>query len=411
MKRYRKIAISQYLIVLTILVTIIGVGFSSTMLMKRISFSDDFAIFWAAGRAWLFEGISPYDPQVIEIAENAVLESGYLAEIPDQVTFLHPVINLFFYLPFSLLPYTISRAVWTTILIIAIGFVGMLGIRISGLKLSRLEKIASVLLILFWLPGIFSILMGNLTPIVVLLVLAGILMILTGHDTGAGLVLSLTFGSMPTTGLITALILIWSASRKRWSTVIAYLAGVLFLIIISILLLPTWPQEWLRVLLTTYQDWSWLKTPLLEMALLLPGITRFLSIFLHITFGIYFIVLVITVLGKLPRVFVWKAFMVMILAFLFNVQASIHHLFLCVPAIFLIFRYGYERWGLWGRILSWLLLGTIAIGPWLLIRNTIQFLSAPSIPIFTLLLPLVMLGGMIWIRWWALKIPKLPFEA
>lgn len=407
MKRYKKIAVSQYLIVGLILVAIVGFGLLSTTIMQRISFTDQFAIPWAAGRAWLLQGTNPYDQSVVQLAEEAVAESDYSAELPSGKVLLQPLINLFFYLPFSLIPFEISRAIWVTLSALFTGVSVFMALKLSALKVSLIEGLILLILGTFWLPGAFSILSGALTPVVIMLILLSVSMIMNGQETAAGFLLALTFGSMLMTGIILLFLIVWAISVKRWTLVKAYFAGLLFILIISWLLLPSWPLDWLNNIINYTQDFDWVRTPLLALAALLPGIYDFLTISLHALLGIFLLIELITVVRKTGQKFLWKLFTIFIITFLFHVQVTFAHLLLLLPGAYFVFRFWTERWGLNGRLLSWVVVLLMTIGSWLLVLPEISFTERVNLPVLIIVLPISIFVGMLWIRWWAFQIPRL----
>ncbi len=409
-KRYRRTSASQYVYVALIIISIVAVAILSSFMMQRITFSDHFVIPWTAGRNWLLQGVNPYDVNVLSQAEKTIDQSSYLSQLPDPRVLIEPVINLIFYLPFSLIPYEISRAIWVTFLILTTGLIGYISLKLSGWKVSVVEKISLLLFSLFWLPGVNAVIQGRLSPIVILFVLLSIHWIVQEQDTRAGFILALTFGSLPTTGLVIPVLLIWGISRRRWSIFKAYFAGIAFLIFVTLLLLPSWPLNWLQTVYDIFGNWDWIRTPLMQFAGILPGIANFLSIFLHAALGIYFLVLLITLMGKTKRVFIWKVLAMLVVAYLFHVKASSNQLFLVLPAMFMVFRFWSERWRLYGRILAWIVLISILAVSWLLIMPELAFDSALSLPLLSIGLPLLIFMGMIWIRWWAFNILDLPFE-
>ncbi|MEA3328060.1 MAG: glycosyltransferase 87 family protein [Chloroflexota bacterium] len=405
-KRYRRTAVSQYLIIALALIIVTFLGFYSTKVMSRVPFKDDFVIPWTMGRSWLLEGVNPYDPVVVENAENTVSKSDYLAEVPVSATLKQPLINLIFYLPFSLIPYEISRAIWIIIITLCIGVICYLSISLSGWQVSTIEKVGIILLFSFWLPGAYSILSGKITPIVILLILLGIFLILKEQDSTAGFILSLTMGSLPISLIILISILIWSISRRRWSILIAYFSGGAFLFIVSLLLLPTWPLDWLHILVNTVENGDWIQTPLMLPASLLPGIENFLMIFLHSIFLLYLIILWITIRKKTGRVFIWKTFMLLLLSVLLTLQLTISGLYFVLPAAFLVFRFWYDRWKWVGKLLSWAIIIIIVVGPWIYQLPEANFVDEIDSPIILVGLPMLFFIAMIWIRWWALEIPR-----
>lgn len=410
MKRYRRTAISQYLVFILILFVFLGFGVLGAFVMSRVPFTDHFAIPWAAGRSWLLEGLSPYDSSVISLATSAVEESVLLAQLPEDQVFRQPILTLIFYLSFSLLPYAIGRVIWVMFVGLCTGIIGLLSMRLSGIRLKLPGQIIVIFVLIFWLPGVHAILGGYLAPITLALIMAGIYLVTIEQDTTAGLILALTFSAFPTSGLVLLLLFAWSISNRRWSILSGFFSGVAFLVIISFLVIPTWFMDWASVMISYFEGWGWIQTPLMDMANFLPGIADFLTILLHVIFGIYALYLIITSLRKSDLIFVYKLSLYFIVVYFFHVQGSMMHLFFLVPALLLVFRFWAERWGFWGQLLSWALLITLGAVTWLLAFPTIDFTVSMDDKIISIVIPLFVLIGVIWIRWWALKIPKLPYE-
>jgi len=412
MKRYQKTKASQYIVVGTIIAAIIGSAFISSLVMRQIPFEDHFALPWAAGRAWLLEAVNPYESEIFQLAEDAVLESPYSASLPDEDVLLLPLVNLVFYLPFSLIPYSLSRLIWVTTLSLCVILIGYFSFSLSKWNLSNsLSKVIAILFILLWIPGITTVLLGQLSPIILLLLILSIHLLLQRQDTAAGFILALTAGSFTISGLIIILVVAYGLLNRRWSIISAFFSGVAFIVVISLLLLPSWPGDWLRILIGDYSGFDLIQTPLMTLAGYLPGVESFLSIFLHALFGIYFLYLMITLRGKSERVFIWNTLTTFIIAFLVNIRGSSHFIFLIFPALFLVFRFFSERWGLFGQIISWIIIALMGIGSWLLFLPVESIDSPSGLSLFFIGIALLVFVGMNWIRWWAIKIQKLPFES
>ncbi len=409
-KRYRRISISQYLVVSLAILVAIGLGFLSTVIMRQVPFEDHFVIPWAAGRVWLLDGGDPYSDQVIQLADQTLVNSAYQGQLPTKSVLKDPIMNLIFTIPFSLLPYEVSRAVWVVVVFASIGLIGFFALKLSGWKVSMYESGGTILLLAAWFSSIQAALMGLLSPIVILLILAAIYAILKKQDTLAGFLLALTFGSWQVSILLLLLLMIWSITRRRWQILIAYFAGLAFLWAITLILLPSWPLDWLGVMIVNYSGFSWIHTPLIYLAKQLPGIGNYLSIGLHAGFGIYLIVLFISIMGKTGREFTWKILAFLVLVYLFDVEANIHQVYLVLPAIFLVFRFWAERWKLAGHVLSLALIVLTTVGSWFLAGPQYSLTDSIGFGVFIVGLPLFAFAGMVSIRWWALKVPQLPFE-
>jgi hypothetical protein len=410
MKRYQKTKASQYIVVGMIIIGVIAAAIISSIIMRRTPFEDHFAIPWAAGRAWLLESLNPYETEIVNIAENAIQDSPYKAILPEEETLLLPLINLVFYLPFSLIPYTVSRLIWVTLISLSILLVAIISLSLSNWKLSSTGKVLVALMSLLWIPGITTSLMGQLPPILILLLVISIYLFLAGQDTTAGFILALTAGSFNMSGLVIIMILVYGIMKRRWSVVSAFVSGLAFIIFISVLLIPSWPRDWLSILVGNYPNFELLQTPLMALAAYLPGVEGFLSIFLHGLFGIYFLFMVITMKRNSERVIKWNLFASLVIAFLVNIRGSIHFIFLIYPALFVVFRFFSERWGILGRVASWIILTVFIFSSWLLFLPVEAIRTPIELPLIYFGIPILVFIGMNWIRWWAIKIPRLPFE-
>ncbi len=402
-KRYQKVALSQYLVVTLIIFVVIGFGFVFHLLMTNNPFFDEFAIPWAAGRAFLLEGESPYSPLVVQKANLAIDQSIYLAQLP-KVQFLEkPILTLLFYLPFSLMPYAVGRVIWVTMLGVCIGLIGFFSIKLSDWPNSIGENIFAIFLILSWLPSVNAVLIGGMAPLIMFLLLAAIVLIINGQDTLSGLILSLTISSFPRSGLILIALIIWALSRKRWQILTGVIAGLSFLLTVFWLIAPSWFMDWVAMMLKAYEGWGWINTPLVHLAGLLPGIARHISIFLHGTFLVLFIVIIGTGFGQTKRQFIYKFFLIFTLSYFVYVDGTINNLIMLIPALFIVFKSWSELRGKFGQILGWVILTSVTVGPWLLSIKNINF-SEPMNSLFLLAgFPIFVLISLLWVYPWGTK--------
>jgi hypothetical protein len=56
-------------------------------------------------------------------------------------------------------------------------------------------------------------------------------------------------------------------------------------------------------------------------------------------------------------------------------------------------------------------LAASGVGSWLLVYPEIDLTKTTNLSWIFIVYSLVVLLGMIWIRWWALELPKLPYES
>lgn len=409
-KRYRRIYLTQYSLLALTIITVVGLVLAGLVILDQLSYEDHFAISWAAGRAWLLEGEDPYGAIIGDQAYTALFRASFDAQLPETHSFTDPIFNLFFFLPFSLLPFKLSRAVWFAVSVITVGLIGYFSLKLSGWKVTLLEKILIIGLFVLSFSGVESVVSGRLTPLIVLLILTGLDALIHRRDTLAGFLFSLTFGALTTSALIVLFILIWSISRRRWAVLKAYFAGLGFLWAISLLLIPSWPSGWLRANLPLIESWEWVQTPLMDLSMVLPGIAQPLSLALHAIFAVILMTMLFTTLNKTGLAFTWNALAVLVLAFLFNVESSVYSLYLVYPAFFLVLRFWSDRWRVVGRVLSWIILVGLAVGTWISARPDFSLTIDRQFPFLVAGLPILILAGMVTVRWWAIQIPRLPYE-
>jgi hypothetical protein len=164
------------------------------------------------------------------------------------------------------------------------------------------------------------------------------------------------------------------------------------------------------MVLNNYFNLDWVQTPLMAASELLPGISRFLMIGLHVGAAVFLLVAWIVTLSSREPVAPWRILLLLNLAFLFQPMHPAHQLGFALPALFLAFRYWSERWGLVGRGISWLLTLGILILPWMTADFPLDFSSRLAFEGLVIWVPIVALAALLSVRWWALMLPKIASE-
>jgi Zn-dependent protease with chaperone function len=103
------------------------------------------------------------------------------------------------------------------------------------------------------------------------------------------------------------------------------------------------------------------------------------------------------------RRFYWICCLSLAIAPLLGFRTEIEHLSILIIPLALIFSIVYDRWKI-GTLLTILLLLILFVFPWLMyLLNPIQFAQE----FVFLFLPVFTIIGLYWIRWWALRPPRL----
>jgi len=255
-------SITPYLLTIAIAIALIGLTIGNFYLSEKVHVRDEFAGRWMAAGLWLNEGLSPYSDEVTVQAQSILEKRGYDTRFVNDVRFIEPAYNLMLYLPLSFLSFNTARAIWLTLIELAIGASIFFSIKLIGWKLRPVEMILLIVFSLLWYPGLKSILFGSPTPINIFIIILAIYLLLNKQDTPAGFLLASVFISIEISLLLTIYLIVWSLSQKRLSVLWSFLAGLAFLGVISLILFPGWFAEWFRVFLIVNPGFSWINTPL-----------------------------------------------------------------------------------------------------------------------------------------------------
>jgi hypothetical protein len=100
------------------------------------------------------------------------------------------------------------------------------------------------------------------------------------------------------------------------------------------------------------------------------------------------------------RQFYWAACLSIAAAPLLGLRTEMEHLSVLVIPLALVFAIVHERWRKYGNWLALLLMAAVFVLPWL-----IRFLNISNEIVF-LFPPLFTIAGLYWIRWWAIRPPR-----
>ncbi len=222
---------------------------------------NDFLARWTGAHYWLVEGVNPYDEQVSLAAQTMIYGRPALPEQGEDVAhFVYPLPAMIFFAPFGLMPYTLARALWMTVLELCLPVLAYLGIQISQWKPGRTTAAFLLLFSVFWYHGIRSIVVGQFAVIEAVLIVGALAAIRVRNDVLAGILLGLSIAKPQMAFLIIPFILFWALSSRRWMLIWALVGSFAALIAGSLLMMPDWPLRWLQQL-AAYPDYTALGSP------------------------------------------------------------------------------------------------------------------------------------------------------
>ncbi len=272
---------------------------------------NDFLPRWLGTRMWVTQGVSPYDPSISQQAQQIIYgRPADLASGEDQALFAYPLPITLFILPFSVLPFVLARALWMTLLEVCLLALMLLSIRLTKW---RPAPFAFGLLMLFsiaWYHGFRAVVLGQFAVIEAVLVAGALLAIQHELDAVAGMLASLSLLKPQISVLLVPFILIWAVSRRRTSLVTWTLGSTVALFGGFILLMPNWPIQWLREVISypTYTA-TVSASPLSLLAGIFPAGSGWLTGILSALAGFYLLWEWVLARGKHDAWFQWTAAM------------------------------------------------------------------------------------------------------
>jgi Glycosyltransferase family 87 len=398
-------ALGIVLVLLVICLVIAGLTYANYRFSSLYPGGNDFLARWNGARYWLVQGISPYDEQVSRDTQLKIY--GHIAEPSkgeDKNHFVYPLPSMLFFGLFGLLDYPLARALWMTTLELSLIGLAIVGLRLADWKVPLWKAVILLLFSMLWYHALRTIIIGQFAAINALLIALSLLLIKQKQNFVAGLVLSLSIAKPQMSFLIIPYILFWALSVKRWELWWGILSGIVIQMGVSLALMPDWPAQMLRQVLD-YPSYTNIGSPLSIIANAMPGIGRQVNIFLHVIFLGYLLVEWVISWRKDTRHFIWTALMTLVITNMVVLRTATTNYVMLLPVLFYIFAIWEARWRIAGQFFMWLSLATLGIGLWVLFLTTVQ--GNVEQPIMYLPLPFFSLVGLWWVRWWAIRPPRL----
>jgi len=361
---------------------------------SQIPRGNDFYPRWRGTRGLVLERKDPYSEEVtLEIQQE--MYGRPAREDEDQVAFAYPLYVSLLVLPFSFFPYPQAQALWLSALVLLTLATVIMILRTFDWKFSPSGLLALSLWCLLLYPTARSIILGQFTILVLVLVALALWAMQRGWDLLAGCSLALATIKPQMVFLLIPFLLLWALTQSRRRVVSGFIVVMMALLLISTLILPSWIPGFLAGLghyrlYTAKYTGSRSPLEILFASLLPTSISSWVAIFVSLLLGGYLIYRWWQVTKGREQF--WPAiFLTIIVTLLVPVQTgTTNQVLLLLPLIFWLSRWAERRWV--AISLSLILL----LGPWVLFLLTVQ--GDAEQPIMFPPLPLVALAMLWWRR-------------
>jgi hypothetical protein len=395
----------KYAVVMILIIIIIGVlTLVNFQFSKQNPGGNDFLARWNGAHEWLIHGNNPYTNKVSEIAQKMIY--GRLANPlkgEDVAHFVYPIYSMLFFAPFALMDYTLARAVWMTVLEVAMVALTFISLRLSGWKIKPISLAGILIFSILWYCSVRTIILGQFSGINALLILISLLCIKTEHDQVAGVLLALSTSKPQMSYLLIIFIIFWAIRSSRHRIWISFFLAMIIMTVVGWLLLPGWPIGWIQQLMNYPGYTDRIGSIVSIIAGVTPGIKDQISMGLMIVFYLYMVFEWLRTRGNDIPTFLWTAYVTLVLTnFVAYRTATPHYVALLAP-IFLVSKVIGERWGTFGKWVTGATYVLFFAGLWLLFIITIKGNDEQAIMYIPI--PIITLVGLWWTRWWAIRPP------
>lgn len=396
----------DYLFIAVILAAVLAVSVGLVNLNLSLpAGGGEFLRHWVGARSYLFDRIDPYTTNIPETVQRLVY--GNSASAGDEPYILDtPFHLLLLYFPFALLSDPmLARAIYTMILEWALIALALLSLRLIEWNVPRWFY---VLFLPFCVFNFYSFqALTDATPVLLLgLIYAGILLALQNEADELAGALAVASTYYWEAGLPFLLLMAWYCYRTNRVRVLAgFFMFAFILLVVSFLLYPGWIIPALRAGMNNFRaEYGYSLFSVFHQ--FLPSIGNF--------FAWAVIVAFIVILGYEwnaslradSRRLYWAACLTLASTPLLGFRSGIENLALLILPLALIFAVAHDRWKRIGSLLIALLLVLLFAVPWAVYLSLPAQYQALTGEILFLFLPVFTVIGLYWIRWWAIRPPR-----
>jgi hypothetical protein len=390
------------LVVILFVAITIGLWFANASLLNG---GGEFLRHWAGGRAFIFERIDPYSAYVPDVVQELVYE-GKAGTGDDPYILDTPFHLLLLYFPFSLLSDPLlARAIYTLLLEWALFALAVLSLRLTDWSV---PPWFAVLYFIFSVLNFYTFqAVFDASPVLLLgLFYAFIFFALRNEQdelVGALLALSLYFWEA---GLPFLILVAWRCYRQGRMRVFAGFGMLSFILLaVSFLTYANWFIPYLRAGTNALRaDFGF--SILSVFGQLFPSFGGYLA------WGIILLLVIAlgyewtSALNGDERRFYWAACLSLAAAPLLGFRTEYENLAVLVIPLALVFAIIHDRWNRIGAVLAFLFLMANFFIPWGLYFFPLPGFETISQEIIFLFLPVFTVLGLYWIRWWAIRPPR-----
>ena len=370
----------------------------------------DFLVNWTGTRELITNGASPYSSDTTQMIQNNLAETRAM-DGNTEPRFSIPLYGILLLAPFALIKdFVFARALWMTILELAVVAVILLSLKLVYWKPRSFILIAMYLFGLFGLHGILPILDGNLIILMALSSLLVLILMREKMDELAGIMLAVTTILPAQMALFVIFILIRVITTGRKRIIFSFIGALGLLLGFSIAIIPNWFLQFLKNFINSYQGIN-PGSPGMVLIDRWGSIGNRFAIIIAIGIGLMILFEWWRVYRAEEKHFLWTAMTTIVLGTWLGIKNSPMNYVILYPAVIMGCALLYERWK--GRVegIITTLFALLFFANWAIFLLTLSSEYKPGISSFLFIpLPVVTVFLLYWSKWWVLKSKKVEFD-
>jgi hypothetical protein len=384
--------------------SLIGLALANYRFAVRNPGGNDFLVHWVGTRALLVDGLSPYSDEVaLRIQKMAYGRPAQPGE--HELRVAYPLYSIGIFLPFAFISdYNLARALWMTALEVGLFGLALLSLRLTGWKPALWLLALFLLFSLTWYHSARAVINGNAVILVAVFIAGALAAIQSDRDEFAGVLLALSTIKPQVVILLVIFICVWAISVRRWGIVNWTVLSLVALSVGAAFFVPDWPLQNLWEVIR-YPGYNPPGTPGSALAIWLPAAGSKLGWGLTILLGILLLTEWSAARGQEFRWFFWTASLTLVAGQWIGIQTDPGNFIVLFVALVLIFAMWVKHSGTLGRVMVTLSMVLLLGGLWALFLVTLDASAGQpqQSPVMFFPLPLLLLLGLYWVRWWAIR--------
>ncbi len=398
MRNTRNYFIIVFLLFFTIAI-VGGLFWANLIFVQRVPGGNDFIVPWKAMQNFMMQGLTPYGELTTQNIQALIYKRQLaIGQYPYHVNI--PLFFLVLFLPLSWISeMALARAIWMVIL-----EAGLLGVVLLSLRLARLKShwlFFAIIFIfcVFWQPSVLLFVSGSSIILQAFLFCGSLRSLELGADELAGAMAAFCLLNLEATGPVFLVMLVWIFSTQRWRVLGGMGMMLVILFGLSLILMPSWILPFIGAVVTNWRSGAIPSTYIL-FDNWMPGIGHRLAQLLAAGALAILLMELRSVRGQDVRWLFWTICLAAAVTPLLGIPYFQNWLVFTLPGLLLVISAMVQRWKLLGFGSSFLIMLVTFIGLWGAQQRGIT--SA-----FILFYPLALTLLLYWVRWGAVRQPRL----